>query len=93
MSQCSNPFCTNGMTSAGSCLRCSGRIYANCLQGLRTWPAFALRRRVMDAIPSNWCDPLLTGPEAINFPAKCPDIERLLNGVRERVRHALNGNE
>lgn len=60
--------------------------YDNCLQGLRP---FGLEKRILDAIPTNWCDPLLTGPKAINFPAHCPDIERLLNGVRERVRAAL----
>lgn len=66
-------------------------IYKNCLQGLRTFPALALRRRVMAAIPDSWLDPLLSGRDAVNFPLKCPDVERLVNGIRERVRHALNG--
>lgn len=64
--------------------------YDMCLQGLRPW---GLEKRVLDAIPDNWCDPLLTGPGAINIPAKCPDIERLLTGVRERVRRALSASE
>lgn len=44
------------------------------------------------AIPSNWIDPILTGPEsALGGRAGawgCPDIERLLNAVRERIRAA-----
>ena len=51
---------------------------------------------LLDAIPSNWCDPLLTGPEAALHGKGgtwgCPDIERLLNGVRERLKAALMSN-
>lgn len=42
--------------------------------------------KIVNAVPNNWLDPLLTGPTAIKVPAGCPDIERLLNAVRERVR-------
>lgn len=41
---------------------------------------------VAAALPDNWCDSLLTGPKGIQVPAGCPDIEKLLNGVRARVR-------
>src|SRR5579872_6368876 len=61
-------------------------IYENCLQGLR--PSVA--QLALDAIPTNWCDPLLSGPGAIKIPAGCPDIEKLLLGVRERVRRAVS---
>lgn len=41
------------------------------------------------AVPSNWCDPLLTGPNKalLGEPGTwdCADIERLLNGIRERL--------
>lgn len=36
-------------------------------------------------IPSNWLDPLLSGPKKIaEFPS-CPDVEKLLNAIRERI--------
>lgn len=48
---------------------------------------------VLTCIPTNWCDPLLTGPTA-TLKGKggtwgCPDIERLLNAVREQLRTKL----
>ena len=38
----------------------------------------------MPEIPTNWCDPLLTGPNAVigKPPYNCKDIERLLNAIR-----------
>ena len=47
---------------------------------------------LLDAFPSNWCDPLLTGKNAVigHPPYDCQDIERLLNAVRERLMQALN---
>jgi len=49
-------------------------------------------KAMLDAIPSNWLDPLLSGPKAVIGmpPYSGPDIERLLNAVRERVRQASN---
>ena len=46
----------------------------------------------LDAVPSNWCDPLLTGKNAVigQPPYDCQDIERLLNAVRERLMQASN---
>lgn len=42
---------------------------------------------ILDAIPTTWLDPLLTGPDAIAKPPyTCTDIERLMNAVRERVK-------
>ena len=50
------------------------------------------REALEEAIPSNWCDPLLTGPAAALPAGKHTyteaDIERLLNAIRERVRAA-----
>lgn len=48
-----------------------------------------LRALVMDAIPSNWCDPLLNGPYAVIHDAPCPEVEALLNGIRARITDAL----
>lgn len=45
-----------------------------------------------DLVPSNWLDPLLTGPTAV-LPGGyryCPqDIERLLNAIRARIENAM----
>jgi hypothetical protein len=47
-------------------------------------------QRVMGAIPTNWIDPLLSGPDGIGQPPyDCRDIEKLLRGVQDRVRLAL----
>lgn len=47
------------------------------------------RRLVLDAIPTNWLDNLLTGPNAVlrgkGGTWGCPDIERLLKAVRQRI--------
>ena len=41
---------------------------------------------IVDAVPTNWLDPLLTGPDRVgNVPFGCPEIEKLLRAVRERV--------
>ena len=49
-----------------------------------------LRRELEDlpkAIPTNWCDPLLTGPDAVmKSEYDCRDIEALLRGVQDRLR-------
>ena len=48
----------------------------------------ALVERLVAVVPTNWCDSLLTGPKAVigKPPYGCPDIERLLNALRERLR-------
>ena len=53
----------------------------------------AMLAAVLEEIPTNWCDPLLTGPRAVigSPPYDCRDIERLLNAVREQIRQASNG--
>lgn len=53
-------------------------------------------RRALGAFPTNWVDPLLTGPEAIlprGNAFACRDIERLLWAVSERVRKALEADK
>lgn len=42
-------------------------------------------------VPTSWLDPLLTGDDAVlkgSGPWGCPDIERLLNAIRERIATA-----
>lgn len=47
-----------------------------------------LREAVLGAIPMNWLDDLLSGPNVLIGapPYGCPDIERLLNAIKERQR-------
>ncbi len=51
-----------------------------------------LRKALLDAVPNNWLDPLLTGPKAVigQPPYNCKDIERLLNAVRARVSSTVS---
>jgi hypothetical protein len=47
------------------------------------------REAALDAVPTNWCDSLLTGPDAAlrkigNYDGF--DIERLLNAIRDRIK-------
>ncbi len=48
------------------------------------------KREPHEEVPTNWLDPLLTGPESVigRPPYGCSAIERLLVAVRERVRSA-----
>lgn len=54
----------------------------------------AVEGDVEAAFPSNWIDPILTGPESV-FGGKpggtwgCPEVERLLHAVKARVRASL----
>lgn len=44
-------------------------------------------KAILDAIPTSWLDPLLSGPEKIAAPPyTCTDVERLLRAVRDRVK-------
>jgi hypothetical protein len=49
--------------------------------------ANSYRDKVLAAIPTNWLDPLLTGPNAAlrGLPWECPEIEALLVGIRKRI--------
>lgn len=50
--------------------------------------------RLLDDIPTSWLDPLLTGPDAaLSKDAGkwgCPDIERLLLAIKDRMRKTAN---
>jgi hypothetical protein len=54
-------------------------------------------RELLDCIPSNWCDSLLTGDKAAlqGKPGTwgCPDIERLLNAIRIKLALAIGAQE
>jgi hypothetical protein len=45
---------------------------------------------VEESTPNNWCDPLLTGPNAVlPHNQACPPIEKLLRAVKQRIIAAL----
>ena len=45
-----------------------------------------MRSDLLDAVPQNWCDPLLTGSKGIGGPPyNCQDIEQLMNGIRAEL--------
>lgn len=46
----------------------------------------AERERCANLVPTNWCDPLLTGPDAVRLPLDCPGVEKLLIGIQKRIR-------
>ncbi len=48
-----------------------------------------LAEALIACIPTTWLDPLLSGDTSIKVPAGCPDIEKLLNGIRARMRDTL----
>lgn len=48
-----------------------------------------LIEKVIKDIPSNWHDPLLSGEDVPKLPYNCPEIEQLLNGVRDRIKEHL----
>jgi hypothetical protein len=55
--------------------------------------AKAKRKKLSDLVPTNWLDPLLTGPDQALSKMRhnqwnCRDIEALLRGVQDRIREA-----
>ena len=58
-------------------------------QGLRQANAegrAAERKACLEAVPTSWLDPLLTGPEAVvSLPLDGPAVERLLQAVARRI--------
>lgn len=56
--------------------------------------ALVFRASALEAIPTTWLDPLLTGPGATLQGSGgtwgCPGIERLLNGVKQRIADLPN---
>lgn len=49
------------------------------------------REPLSSLVPTNWLDPMLSGPNAVfrdHGPWGCPDIERLLRAVKARIVEA-----
>lgn len=42
-------------------------------------------QQALDAIPTNWLDSLLTGPDKVINKSPCPEVEALLKAVRARI--------
>lgn len=53
-------------------------------------PSAGTAGSLADLVPTNWCDPLLTGKTAVieGPPFDCQDIERLLRGIKQRIQEA-----
>ena len=52
-----------------------------------------MREALKDVVPMNWCDPMLTGPEAVlgkPYTYDGGDIERLLLAIKARLVAALS---
>lgn len=47
----------------------------------------AERERCAKLVPTNWCDPLLTGPDAPKGPLDNRGVEALLQGIQDRIRN------
>lgn len=47
----------------------------------------AERKRCANLVPTNWCDPLLTGKAAAKLPLGAREIEALLRGIQDRIRN------
>ncbi len=47
---------------------------------------------LLSIIPTNWCNPLLTGKDAVigEPPYNCQDIEQLLLAIRKRLEQRIN---
>lgn len=43
-------------------------------------------REAEDLLPTNWVDNLLSGDDGITIPADCPQIEKLIHGIKARLR-------
>ena len=53
-------------------------------------PFTKAQQRIIAAVPTNWCDSLLTGPDGLGpQPWDCRHIEKLLRGVQDRVKAAI----
>jgi len=53
--------------------------------------AEAERQACADCVPSNWCDPMLTGPDAvIGKVADCRPIEAVLRATKARIMERSN---
>lgn len=46
----------------------------------------AERKRCAALVPTNWCDPLLTGEGAAKLPLDGRAVEALLRGIQDRIR-------
>jgi hypothetical protein len=46
----------------------------------------AERERCARLVPTNWCDPLLSGPGAPKLPLSAREVEVLLRGIQDRIR-------
>lgn len=65
-----------------------------CFRRLSRHDRAAIIEECAKLVPTSWLDPLLTGPRKVIIDSPCPEIERLLRGVQDRIRGlaTTNGN-
>lgn len=51
-----------------------------------SWEMREALEGVDKCVPTNWLDPLLTGPKAVVAKSDCREIEALLRGIQDRIR-------
>jgi hypothetical protein len=47
-----------------------------------------IAKELIDCLPTTWLDPMLTGKDAVlgKNPWGCPDIEKLINAIRKKMK-------
>lgn len=59
----------------------------NASGGQTAWAAkHEMSVAYVNLVPTNWCDPLLTGPKAVKLPLDQRGVEKLLRGIQDRIR-------
>ncbi len=71
--------------TARCCLNIAAALHRARQEGRRAGRE-EMRKAAAASVPTNWVDPLLTGPSGMGPPPwGCLEVEPLLNGVRERI--------
>lgn len=67
--------------------RAMGPIEYTRTHGRESWNTRKRETDLINSVPTTWLDPLLTGKDKVvgNPPFECPDIERLLKAIRQRM--------
>lgn len=79
----------NGLKEAAAVARGEQPAARMTVKGHAYVPEAAIaeeRERCAKLVPTNWCDPLLTGPKATKLPLDARGVEALLRGIQDRIR-------
>ena len=84
---------TELQSGAASCVWSEGltAVSADDLERFAGLVAAEERKACAACVPTNWCDPMLTGPKAVvGEVADCRSIEAVLNATRARIMERSN---